>query len=63
MHARHHRRIHFGLAIVWGLMLPVAIYTGWLFSVAFISAVTIYDTLGFHITAMQSARATEAAEE
>lgn len=43
------RWINLALAITWAAMLPLSIATGWIYSVAFISAVSIYANFVSHI--------------
>lgn len=51
------KKIH-GVAMdLWLLAIPVAIITGWLFSVAFISAVSIYANFASHFGGYEAARA------
>lgn len=55
------RRLHLGLTIAWLVMIPVAFVTGWLYSLAFISAISIYANVAGHFSAWQAARAEEQA--
>lgn len=51
------KKIH-GIAMdLWLLAIPVAIVTGWLYSVAFISAVSIYANFVGHFGGYEAARA------
>lgn len=43
------RNINLVLAIAWAAMLPIAILTDWIYSVAFISTVSIYANFVSHI--------------
>lgn len=43
------RWVNLILAVVWVLMVPLSIYTGWIYSVAFIAAVSIYANFVSHI--------------
>lgn len=57
------QRIH-GIAMdLWLLAIPIAIITGWLFSVAFISAVSIYANFASHFGGYEAARAEAEAQE
>jgi len=46
--------IHFALTIGWAISLPVAIITGWLWSIAFISACSIYANFVGHFSAFEA---------
>lgn len=48
------RRANLWLAIAWTAMIPVAIVTGWLYSLAFISAVSIYANAAGHLAAWRA---------
>lgn len=48
------RKINLGLAIAWAIMVPVSIVTGWLYSLAFISAVSIYANFVSHVAAWRA---------
>lgn len=61
--ATHAKRANLAMAYVWFFMLPTAVITGWIYSVAFISAVSIYANFVSHLSAWQAARAEEAGEE
>lgn len=57
------RRVH-GIAMdIWLLAIPVAIITGWVLSVAFISAASIYANFASHFGSYQAARAEEEAQD
>lgn len=43
------RGVNLLLAVAWAAMLPVSIATGWIYSVAFISAVSIYANFVSHV--------------
>lgn len=51
------RRAHGTLTVVWFVMLPVSIATGWIYSLAFISACSIYANAGTHFGAWQASKA------
>lgn len=57
MSARSLQRLHGWLAVVWIVMVPLAIVTGWLWSVAFVSACSIYANAVGHWSGQQAARA------
>jgi len=50
------RRVNGWLTILWLLMVPVAILTGWIYSLAFISAISIYANVSGHLAAWQASR-------
>lgn len=54
MSARTWRRVNFWLAVAWAVMVPVAVVTGWLYSIAFISAASIYANFASHIAAWRA---------
>ncbi len=50
------RRLNGWLTIFWILMIPVAFVTGWLESVVFVSALSLWALVSGHWAAWQSAR-------
>jgi hypothetical protein len=44
------------LAAAWAICLPVAIVTGWIYSIAFISAASIYANFAAHLAAFRADR-------
>jgi hypothetical protein len=48
------RRANAVLTVFWIAMVPVAFLTGWLYSVAFISAVSIYANIASHLAAWRA---------
>lgn len=48
------RRVNLVLSFVWAGMVPVAWLTGWLYSLAFISACSIYANAASHLAAWRS---------
>jgi hypothetical protein len=42
------------LTVVWAIMLPISIKTGWIYSVAFISFVSIYANFVSHLAAWRA---------
>lgn len=48
------RRANLWLAVVWAVMVPVAVITGWIYSIAFISAASIYANFISHIAAWRA---------
>lgn len=51
------RHLHAALTIVWLVMVPVALMTGWVESLVFVSACSIYANMVGHFAAWQGARA------
>lgn len=50
-------RVHFVFLIAWLVCIPVAVIFGWIYSVAFVSACSIYANLVGHWSAYQAAQA------
>lgn len=48
------RRGNFILMIAWIILLPVSIYFGWIYSLAFISAASIYANIASHLAAWRA---------
>jgi hypothetical protein len=48
------RRLNLLLAIAWGVMIPVSVATGWIYSIAFISAASIYANVASHVAAWRA---------
>ena len=48
--------IHLVLAIAWVLMIPIAIFFGWIASIVFVSAISIYANFAGHLAAYEAAR-------
>jgi hypothetical protein len=48
------RRANLLLAITWGVLIPIAVATGWIYSLAFISAASIYANVASHIAAWRA---------
>jgi hypothetical protein len=48
------RRLNAVLTVFWIAMVPLAVATGWLYSVAFISAVSIYANIASHLAAWRA---------
>jgi hypothetical protein len=53
--SRRHTRGHTLLAAVWAAMIPISIATGWLYSIAFVSACSIYANTAAHWAAREGA--------
>jgi ABC-type Mn2+/Zn2+ transport system permease subunit len=58
--ARCLRHTHALLTFAWLAMVPVALVTGWVGSLVFISACSIYANAAAHFAAWQGSRAEEA---
>jgi hypothetical protein len=50
------RRVNGWLAIFWIAMIPVSLYTGWVKSVVYVSALSIWALVSGHWSAWQAAR-------
>ena len=50
------RRVNGWLAIFWIVMIPVSIYTGWVKSVVYVSALSLWALVSGHWSAWQAAR-------
>lgn len=48
------KRVNLYLAALWAVMVPVAVVTGWIYSIAFISAVSIYANAASHVAAWRA---------
>jgi hypothetical protein len=48
------RRANLLLAIAWAVLIPVAVATGWIYSIAFISAASIYAKVASHVAAWRA---------
>lgn len=56
-------RFHLGLTVTWFAMIPVAVATRWLFSIAFVAACSIYANAVGHFSSWQAARSERKTEE
>jgi hypothetical protein len=56
------RKLHAYLTVAWALMVPLAILTGWIYSIAFISAISLYANVAGHWSSWQASRAEESNE-
>lgn len=61
--AKRMRQFHLALTVLWFLMMPLAIYFGWVASVVFISVISIYANFVGHFSSWQASRAEEAHEK
>jgi hypothetical protein len=50
------RRINGWLAIFWTVMIPVSVLTGWVTSVTYVSALSLWALVSGHWSAWQAAR-------
>ena len=50
-------QLHLVLLLAWGVMIPVSVVTGWIDSIIFVSAVSIYANMATHWSAFQAAHA------
>jgi hypothetical protein len=50
------RRVNGWFAVFWILMIPVSIYTGWVKSVVYVSALSLWALVSGHWSAWQAAR-------
>jgi hypothetical protein len=57
------RRVNGWLAIFWVLVIPIAYEAGWLTSVAFVSALSLWALVSGHWSAWQAARVEVAQQE
>lgn len=48
------KRLDIALTAFWALMVPIAVATGWIYSLAFISAVSIYANAAAHLAAWRA---------
>lgn len=60
---KHLKNLHLGLTVLWALMIPVALITGWIESIVFISAISIYANFAGHFSSWQAARAEQVMDE
>ena len=50
------RRVNGWLAVVWIVMIPVSVVTGWVTSVTYVSALSLWALVSGHWSAWQAAR-------
>lgn len=48
------RRVNLGLALAWLAVIPIALFAGWLRSVIFVSAISLYANVASHIAAWRA---------
>lgn len=51
------------LVIVWLTMIPLSIVTGWIYSVAFVAAISLYANVASHWAAYRAQRTEKKQEE
>lgn len=49
-------KVHLFLTITWLAMIPVSLITGWIASLVFVSAISIYANFAGHFASWQAAR-------
>lgn len=54
--SEHLKAVHLVLTFAWALCMPLAIIFGWIYSLAFISVISIYANFAGHFSAWQSTR-------
>lgn len=60
-YCKHHMEII--LVIVWLTMIPLSIVTGWIYSVAFVAAISLYANVASHWAAYRAQRTEKKQEE
>ena len=50
------RRLNGWLAVFWVVMIPVSIFTGWIHSVAYVSALSLWALVSGHWSAWEASR-------
>jgi hypothetical protein len=50
------RRVNGWLTVLWLLMVPLSILTGWIYSIVFVAAISIYANVAGHLAAWAAAR-------
>jgi hypothetical protein len=58
---RYHMEL--SLVIVWIIMIPLSVITGWVYSVAFVSAISLYANVASHWAAYRAQRTERKQEE
>lgn len=48
---------HGVMVIVWAVMMPLAIFTGWIYAIGFVSVISIYANFVGHFGSWQASRA------
>ena len=61
-HATGLRHTHATLTFAWFAMVPIALATGWVQSIVFVSACSIYANAAAHFGAWQASKAEQAAD-
>ena len=60
---RTQMQIHAVLSVLWLAMIPISIWTGWIASIVFVAAISIYANFAGHIAAFEAARSELLSEE
>lgn len=63
MQSVHLKHFHAVLTLLWLAAIPLALITGWIESLVFISAISIYANVAGHFSSWQAARAEKAVED
>jgi hypothetical protein len=50
------KRINGWLTILFIIMIPISVWTGWIYSVAYVSALSLWALVSGHLAAFQAAR-------
>jgi hypothetical protein len=50
------REFHGVMTVLWAVTMPVAVFTGWIYSLAFISVISIYANFAGHFSSWQASR-------
>jgi hypothetical protein len=53
------RKVNLALTIVWAIMIPISVVTGWINVVAFVSAISLYANVVSHLAAWRADVPTE----
>lgn len=48
------RRVNLALSVAWAVMVPVSYFTGWVYSIAFVSLASIYANAATHLAAWRA---------
>jgi hypothetical protein len=48
------RKVNLALTVAWLLMIPLSVATGWIYSVAFVSAISLYANVASHLAAWRA---------
>lgn len=59
---RSMQKLHGYLTLLWAIAIPIAVVTGWVYSIVFVSAISLYANVAGHFASWQAAR-TEVMQE